>query len=482
MASDVQCDQSEMGSTDALSVSGAAALANTMKIEQSDRNSLLCEDLPAIAATVTVLYFILSLSHLFFVAPPHNITLAAVAFSATTVLFAIFIAGRNSLIPPSASHPALFCAALMVLCVSTLHFYLLEQTFQATNFPIVLLGWGLIALSVRWFVAFSCLVGACWIVVVQFHPHDPNLIAHYSFMLISCAALSSLTFIIRYRSANRSIILRKTKAAANRTQQNSADREQEMKQAERRLEAKDTFLAHFSHELRTPLNAIVGFSETIQLETMGPIGNKKYAEYIEDIRDAGLHLTSMLEDLHDLVLIEKGEFSVTLTTCHVDQLLDQTISLLTHRAEKKDIQLSVECDAELLYLTTDEKRLRQILVNLLTNAIKYTPADGKVRLIGKLETDGRILFEVLDTGVGMSDADLTNATTPFWRAAPGISAGDSEGSGLGLAITQKLVERLGATLELSSTKGVGTSAKTWLPQSCRALDCPSDNPFRTHQF
>lgn len=449
----------------------------TAKIDQSDRDAIILEDMPFVTVTVGTIYCFLGVSHLFFLPPPEGYVLAFTTFVTAAFLFCLFQLSRKSKIPVKVAHSSLFFSACLVLAVSTLHFYLYEQTYQATNFSLVLMGWGLMALSVRWFTIYYCLVGLCWIGVIQFHPHDPNLIAHYSFMLISAAGVGTVAFTIRYRAANRSISHRYETSNARESLQRALDRALKADGAERRTEAKDTFLAHFSHELRTPLNAIVGFSEVMKLKTMGAINNAKYAEYIDDIHDAGLHLTSLLEDLHDLALIEKGEFSIKLSTFHVDHALDRSISLLQHRAATKNMTLGYDCDPQLLYLTTDEKRFRQILTNLLTNAVKYTPENGEIFLRGALEPSGQIYFEIRDNGIGMSEADLENAMSPFWQAKPNIATSDVEGSGLGLAITQKLVSILGGTLELTSTKGIGTVAKLSLPPSCRALEAPSNNPF-----
>jgi len=447
------------------------------KVDQRDRDKIILEDMPTVTATIGAIYCFLGFSHLLFLSPPEGYVLAIVTFATAAFLFCLFQLSRKSKIPVKLAHAVLFVAACLGLAVSTLHFYLYEQTHQATNFSLVLMGWGLMALSVRWFIIYYCLVGLCWIGVIQFHPHDPNLIAHYSFMLISTAGIGTLAFAIRYRACNRAISHRSETSKARESLQRALDRALKADGAERRTEAKDTFLAHFSHELRTPLNAIVGFSEVMKLKTMGAINNSKYAEYIDDIHDAGLHLTSLLEDLHDLALIEKGEFNIKLSTFHVDHAFSRSISLLQHRAATKNMKLDYECDPELRYLTTDEKRFRQILTNLLTNAVKYTPENGEISLRGVLEPNGQISIEVRDNGIGMSEADLESAMSPFWRAKSNITLNDVEGSGLGLAITQKLVSILGGTLELSSTKDVGTVAKLSLPPSCRAFDAPSNNPF-----
>lgn len=446
-------------------------------VEQTDRDEITHETLNITGSIVAAIYLLFSVSHVFFVPEPHNITLASTAFASSVIIGAIAVLSSRSLVPLHLANSALFFAALIVLSNVTAHIYLTDDLLQTTNLALILMAWGLFVLSIRWFVLFICSTALVWLGLQQAMSYNPHLATHYTFMLLSAVGISTITFVARYASYNRVIAYRKRDAEVQEALRQALTRSSEADFAEERNDAKDTFIAHLSHELRTPLNAIVGFSEAIKLKTMGPIGNPKYAEYIEDINGAGLHLTSILEDLHDLVLVEKGELKVALATFSAPQILDSCLSLVTHRAQGKKINLQITCDPELTFLSSDKHRFRQIFVNLLTNAIKYTPEGGDVTLQGGIHSDGRLLFEVIDSGVGMTPDEVTKAKSPFWRAGPDMSVGDVEGSGLGLAITTQLTELLGGTFELTSEKGKGTTARIWLPQSCRAFDQPSATSF-----
>ena len=463
--------------TDQVTLQPADATDPKIVVSQADRDEITHDSLGVTAAAVAGIYLFLGISHLFFVPSPHHIPLATIAVSSSLLFGLVAVASYRSAIPQKAANPVMFGAGLIVLSNAVTHIYLTDDLMQTTNLALILIGWGLFVLSTPWFITFFCCTAIAWLVLQQVVTYDAQIISHYTFMLLSAAGISTATFVARYTTYNRVITYRKHDQQVQESLRQAVARGFEADVAEERNDAKDTFIAHLSHELRTPLNAVVGFSQAMRLETMGPIGNRKYLEYVQDITDAGNHLTSILEDLHDLVLVEKGQLKVTLATFDVPVIQESCLSLVAHRAEAKNIQIEADCNPELKFLSSDKQRFRQIFVNLLTNAIKYTPEGGNILFNATVCDDGRLLFEVVDDGVGMSREELKKASSPFWRAGPDMSVGDVEGSGLGLAITTQLVELLGGTFELSSHKGQGTTASVWLPQSCRAYEMPSATSF-----
>ncbi len=444
---------------------------------QSDRDEITRDSLGAIAAVVAGIYVILGTSHFFFVPPPHNVPLAIIAFVSSFFISTITLLSYKSAVTLRATNPVLFAAALLVLLNCTAHIYLTDDLMQSTNLALILIGWGLFVLSVPWFVLFLCCTAIAWLALQQAVTYEAQMVNHYSFALVTAGGISIAAFIARFKIYNRVIAYRKHDLQVQESLQKAIARGCEADVAEKRNVAKDAFIAHLSQELRTPLNAVIGFSQAMKMETMGSIGNPKYKEYAQDITDAGNHLISMLDDLNDLVLVEKGQLRATLTTFEVPQLFDSCLSLVAHRAKSKNIEIRTECDPALAYMSSDKQRLRQILVNLLINAIKYTPASGNILFSTSISDDGRLLFEVSDNGIGMTPDELEKATATFWREESDISAGDMKESGLGLSITAQLVELLGGTLELKSEKGHGTKACVWLPQSCRAYELPSASSF-----
>lgn len=224
--------------------------------------------------------------------------------------------------------------------------------------------------------------------------------------------------------------------------------------------ARIDYFAETNHELRTPLNAICGMSDAIRLETFGPLGNEKYKEYAHNIHQAGQHLLGIMDNRLSMSRIEAGAEAMVVEDVNVGSVIEETSKILETVAGKAGVTLDVTIEPDLPIIETDKGKLRQVMVNLLTNAIKYTPPKGRVLLTAKRnEKKGVLVLVVSDTGVGMTAEDLHSVMKPYHR----IPRGDEEGSGLGLPIAKKLVEMMGGTIELRSLKGRGTSVQIELP-------------------
>jgi signal transduction histidine kinase len=226
--------------------------------------------------------------------------------------------------------------------------------------------------------------------------------------------------------------------------------------------AKSEFLAHMSHELRTPLNAIIGFSDVILSETFGPLGNPRYAEYQRDINGAASHLLNIVNEVLDIARIEAGELTLQVDDVYAADMVRFTARLIQQRALAKGLTLDVSTDPTLedVVLQTDEVRLKQALINILTNAVKFTNAGGVISL-SAAPAEGGVSFEIRDSGVGMSVEDLERALKPFVQVGSPMHA--QEGSGLGLPLSRQLVERLGGKFKIASNLGVGTTVTIVIP-------------------
>lgn len=237
-------------------------------------------------------------------------------------------------------------------------------------------------------------------------------------------------------------------------------------EAERASQAKTEFLAHMSHELLTPLNAIIGFSDTIKEEIFGPLGHEKYADYVNDIRNSGHHLHSLIKDLLDISTIEAKKMVLHENEIDIRALADASARTVQHNAKLEQINLEIDLADNLPLLWADERRMKQILINLLANAVKFTSSGGTVSIGASLsdkDEDGHI-FRVSDTGIGMSEDELVKAMEQFGQVRRGLDA-PHEGTGLGLPLSKALAELHGGRLEIKSTKGVGTEVTITLPQS-----------------
>jgi two-component system, cell cycle sensor histidine kinase PleC len=260
--------------------------------------------------------------------------------------------------------------------------------------------------------------------------------------------------------------LRKSRATLEtRTQQLAelADNYLEQKShAESANRAKSEFLANMSHELRTPLNAIIGFSEMMAGEIFGPVGSQKYVEYANDIRSSGQYLLNVISAVLDMSRLEAGRVRLAHIAINVDEAVQAALQTVCTTAEEKGIALKVDVPSA-LSLEADRKALNQILVNLLQNAIKFTPAMGTVSVRAR-RVPGAINIFIEDTGVGISDEALKRIGMPFAQVNSDLQNG-YRGSGLGLAIARSLVEMHGGALKLRSTVGTGTIAMIHLPTS-----------------
>ena len=234
-------------------------------------------------------------------------------------------------------------------------------------------------------------------------------------------------------------------------------------QADSANKAKSEFLASMSHELRTPLNAIIGFSDTMVKEMFGPIDNEKYLDYLTDIHASGRHLLELINDILDVSAIEAGKVELHEEHLNIQELSEQSLRLVRPRAENQGVLLDMqECNG-LPALYADERRVKQILINLLTNAVKFTPGGKHVALAAYLDGDGFLVFEVRDEGIGMDADDLEKALSPFGQVDSSL-ARRFEGSGLGLPLTKSLVELHGGKLSIDSRKGEGTRVQIRFPE------------------
>lgn len=230
--------------------------------------------------------------------------------------------------------------------------------------------------------------------------------------------------------------------------------------AERANAAKSTFLAAMSHELRTPLNAIIGFSDIMRNESFGPHAVPRYKDYAGDINNAGTHLLGLINDVLDLSKAEAGRLDLDETDLSLSDLMDSATRFVSGRAEDGGVALDVTAP-ENIVVRGDAQRLRQILLNLVSNAIKFTPHNGRVEVVAGLTGDGALQVAIADTGSGIAPDDLELVFQPFEQA--GDRTIRREGTGLGLPISRRLAEAHGGHLTLSSVPGQGTTATLFLP-------------------
>jgi two-component system, cell cycle sensor histidine kinase PleC len=239
-------------------------------------------------------------------------------------------------------------------------------------------------------------------------------------------------------------------------------------EARRRAEAaniaKSRFLATMSHELRTPLNAILGFSEVMQCELLGPIQNKNYKEYAGNIHDSGRHLLQLINEILDLSRIEAGRYELHEEPVRLADIVEECRRLLALRAESKGLQMVLELDKELDQIWADERAIRQICLNLMSNALKFTPRGGRITLSVLHSDEGGQKLSVRDTGPGIPKEEIPRVMQAFGQGSLAHQTAEG-GTGLGLPIVQNLVNLHGGTFQLLSELRKGTEAVVLLPKS-----------------
>ncbi len=238
--------------------------------------------------------------------------------------------------------------------------------------------------------------------------------------------------------------------------------------AEAANRAKSEFLGTMSHELRTPLNAIIGFSEVIHGEMLGPVGVTAYKNYAGDVIDSGRHLLTVINDILDFAKAESGRLDLREDKVALPSMIEEMMRFMQPRADAPGLLLSIDVAQSPETVFADGPRLRQVLWNILGNAIKFTPHGGRVDIRSHRDGDGNIRVEIRDSGIGMREADIVRAFEPFHQI-DGSHARHHEGTGLGLAICDRLMRLHGGRVILASELGRGTSATILIP-AARDLD------------
>ncbi|NQV58157.1 MAG: HAMP domain-containing histidine kinase [Alphaproteobacteria bacterium] len=233
--------------------------------------------------------------------------------------------------------------------------------------------------------------------------------------------------------------------------------------AETANNAKSEFLANMSHELRTPLNAIIGFSQMINIQAMGPVGNPVYVEYGSDIEKSGMHLLQIITDILDIAKIEAGKLDLEAEDINYADLMKEAAAMLRKDMEDKRISFSIELPGEELTIRGDQQLLRQVLVNLISNAVKFTSEEGAISIAMDAPDDASIEIVVTDNGIGIATEDIARVMKPFEQVETSLARLHG-GVGLGLPLTKKMIEAHGGRLTLTSAIGVGTTATVWLPR------------------
>ncbi|HEY1614023.1 MAG TPA: HAMP domain-containing sensor histidine kinase [Rhizomicrobium sp.] len=233
-------------------------------------------------------------------------------------------------------------------------------------------------------------------------------------------------------------------------------------QADEANKSKSEFLATMSHELRTPLNAIIGFSDILKKQLFGALGSARYLEYVADINASGLHLLSIINDILDLAKAESGKLELCEDDVVLEQCVQNCVQMCRPRAEEGQVVLRTVAPKQDIYLFADERLLSQLILNLISNAVKFTLAGGQVTIVMDANESDGVTIEVTDTGVGIPAEHIERVMRPFEQVERALSR-QHGGTGLGLPFAKKIAELHGGRITLESEVDKGTCARVWLP-------------------
>jgi len=259
--------------------------------------------------------------------------------------------------------------------------------------------------------------------------------------------------------------LRGTAADVTAIRQRELDLIQSKEAAELANRTKTEFLANMSHELRTPLNAVIGFAEIMESELLGPLGSEQYRTYAEDIRSSAEHLLTLINDILDISKIEAGSHQLYREEVDPKEVLDRVCRLIHDRCLRAGVSLIRNFEGDLPPLFVDERKIKQVLLNLLANAAKYTPEGGQITVTVEHGRGSGFEFVIADNGVGIAEKDMKAAFTPFEQIVNPHNQ-RHQGTGLGLPLSRGFMLLHGGDLTLDSVVGKGTKAIARLPESC----------------
>ncbi len=232
--------------------------------------------------------------------------------------------------------------------------------------------------------------------------------------------------------------------------------------AEAANRAKSRFLANMSHELRTPLNAIIGFAEVIHSQFKGPVGNPQYIDFARSIHESGRHLVGIINDILDLSKVEAGRVELEEDATTIMSLVDQVTVLMHHAIDDAQLNLEIAVEPGMPEVLVDSRKLNQVLINVMSNAVTFTPAGGRIRIEGRRTGDGGIAIRVTDTGIGIPEDEIKEVLKPFVQSRE-AERRSTQGTGLGLPLADQFMKLHGGSMTLSSERESGTTVTLYLP-------------------
>ena len=417
------------------------------------------------------LYGIIFVAHYFVLPVGIREVMLLASGVACLMLFGAWVMARFGLLGSRLMNQTGLFACGIAWLNCALHLWLSGDAIQTTNLSIVVLAASIILLDSA---EFACVVGACalsWVsaAFLSHHSEVPQNWLHYGIYMFEAIVFGVTTFVWKRAVLMRSHELQREQVRARASEHRSLlsaqakaiEAEKNLRRALDADAAKSMFLANMSHELRTPLNSVVGFAQLLKERQEISHNPALVEEYADCIHGSGTHLLGLINQILDFSRANAGVIKLAEAEIDVPQTLVEICRQLSPQAEEADVKLEVKRDSGDVRLHADDLRLRQIVTNIVANAIKFTPARGHVDVSTRVE-NGCVVVEVRDNGIGIAKQDQTRIFEPFVQAEAG-HAKSHQGTGLGLPISKKLVELHGGTLAIVSTLGEGTTVTVRFP-------------------
>lgn len=464
----------------------------------------MAESLAPVAFGFVWLYSVFCLAHLFTLPSPTRWVMSGTALSTAVLLLTLRYRWLRTLPQGQWAHAGSALIAALIWLNSSMHLFLTSDILQSSNLMLLIVGIGFFFLSSRWFIGALLVVYGSWGGAMLTLTAEPNTWVHFTFGLLSASVLATSAHLARKRTLRRVMLLRLQEEQRTKQLQEALTAEQATEEALRQSEAryralydevqqraqelhlantrlaqaarvKDEFLASVSHELRTPLTAILGLTQSLQEDIYGPLSEVQQT-VLRNIDQSGRHLLALITDILDVAKIEAGQFTLELGPAAVDGICQASLMFIRQKAQEKQIQLSLVFDQAVKIIETDDRRLKQILVNLLDNAVKFTPDGGAVGLEVKGDAENKIVrFTVWDTGIGIDPADFTRLFKPFVQLDSRL-AREYTGSGLGLVLVYRMAEMQGGSVTVASNGAGGSRFTIALPWRVPALGAAAETP------
>ncbi len=435
----------------------------TPRATQAERDEVTLRAMPFVAGFVIVGYSVIGIGHLLLLPDAIKYPLAALAILTALAGAIAFAAVQMEWIGAKQANFVATAISALIIANSGLHIYLSGEPHQAVNIGLTAAGLGLIHLSVRHFV-----LSYAGLLVIWFAAALPVLnteeAGHYGYFVFNASILATIAFMVRWYAFNAMI------TSGKESEQRQADLEKALhraRMAEATLSeerAKRDFLSTVSHELRTPLNAIIGFSGVLKQELFGPVGSQENKEYIAEIEVAGLNLLRTLNDILDLASAQFDELEIDPHLFDLEDAIESAVFAARSR-ERHRVRVEQRVSAAVRTIVSDERRIKQIVAHLASNAIKFSHEDGEVWIEAGFQPPRGVFIRIRDDGCGMTKEQVAHALKPFSQVDRGL-AREFDGIGIGLPLSNELADRLGGSLEIESRPDEGTLVTVWLPLTC----------------